>query len=103
MGVRAMVQSIQPNRHNDGKREARDRAFPVKLLLEIELEVMQKIAERLQALEIRFRWLASGVLEIDVRDWLAAVQVRSVLHQFCAPRPLLVGWLEFCWQLSPLD
>lgn len=55
---------------------------------------------RLQELSIAAWCCPDGHLYVEIPDGVAAVQLRSVVQQFKAPRPELVDWLEQCWRLS---
>jgi hypothetical protein len=57
------------------------------------------IYHRLQELTIPCWCLEDGSLMVEVNDSIAAVLVRSVVHQFVASRQELLKWLENCWQI----
>ena len=56
-----------------------------------------RIRRRLEELSIDVNLATNGHLEVEVRDGVDAVQLRSVIKQFQAPRAELVDWLETCW------
>ncbi|NJK49544.1 hypothetical protein HC931_16545 [Candidatus Gracilibacteria bacterium] len=57
------------------------------------------IYHRLQELTIPCWCLEDGSLRVEVNDSIAAILVRSVVHQIVASRPDLLKWLESCWQI----
>ncbi len=59
-----------------------------------------QVWQRLQELSIPAWCLSDGQLHVEIRDGMAAVQLRSVVQQFRAPRPELVAWMEQCWRIS---
>jgi hypothetical protein len=58
-----------------------------------------RIYHRLQELTIPCWCLEDGSLSVEVKDSIAALLVRSVVHQFVASRQELLKWLENCWQI----
>ncbi len=54
---------------------------------------------RLQELGIPCRCHSHGPLEAAIATPLQALQVWSVVHRHCTPRPALATWLEGCWAL----
>jgi hypothetical protein len=59
-----------------------------------------QVYQRLQELEIPC-WCASNQpLRVQIENFVAAAQFRSVLMQLSAPRQELSQWLEHCWKLS---
>ncbi|MEO1133127.1 MAG: Asr1405/Asl0597 family protein [Cyanobacteria bacterium J06639_1] len=59
-----------------------------------------RIRRRLEELSIDVDFASNGHLEVEVRDGVDAVQLRSVVKQFQAPRAELVDWLETCWHVA---
>ncbi len=59
------------------------------------------IYQRLQELKIPCRCLEDGSLQVEVKDGLTVLLVRSVVQQFVSPRWELIFWLERCWH-TPL-
>jgi hypothetical protein len=57
------------------------------------------IYHRLQELMIPCWCLEDGSLKVEVNDSVAAILVRSVVHQIVASRQELLKWLENCWQI----
>lgn len=58
-----------------------------------------QIYHRLQELTIPCWCLEDGSLSVEIKDSIAALLVRSVVHQFVASRQELLKWLENCWQI----
>lgn len=59
-----------------------------------------QVYQRLQELEIPC-WCASNQpLRVQIENFVAVAQFRSVLMQLSAPRQELIQWLERCWKLS---
>lgn len=57
------------------------------------------IYHRLQELTIPCWCLEDGSLSVEVKDSIAAILVRSVVHRFVASRQELLKGLENCWQI----
>ncbi|MEM6444981.1 MAG: Asr1405/Asl0597 family protein [Cyanobacteria bacterium J06642_2] len=58
------------------------------------------IRRRLEELSIDVELAADGHLEVEIRNSVDIVLLRSVIKQFQAPRVELVDWLETCWCAS---
>jgi len=58
-----------------------------------------QIYHRLQELNIPCSCLSDGTLQVQVNNTIAAILLRSTVIQFTASRPLLIDWLERCWQI----
>ncbi|NJK74732.1 MAG: hypothetical protein HC849_34190 [Oscillatoriales cyanobacterium RU_3_3] len=57
-----------------------------------------QIYNRLQELMIPCWCPKDGSLQVQIRDNIDAVLLRSVVQQFVASRQEMVNWLERCWQ-----
>jgi hypothetical protein len=60
-----------------------------------------RVQRRLQELAIPAWCPPNGCLQVEVSNCVAAIQLRSVVRQFLAPRTELAAWLERCWE-APL-
>lgn len=59
-----------------------------------------QIRRRLEELSMDVDLAADGQLEVSVNTSVDAVQLRSVIKQFQAPRAELTNWLETCWRAA---
>ncbi len=53
--------------------------------------------QRLQELQIPCTCQPDGTLQVEIVSPLDLIQIRSVVQQLTAPRPVLLDLLERCW------
>lgn len=59
-----------------------------------------QVYHRLRDLDIPAYCSSDGTLRADISTPLAALQLRSVIYQFTAPRQDLVELLDRCWRVK---
>ncbi|MGC9528006.1 MAG: Asr1405/Asl0597 family protein [Limnospira sp.] len=73
---------------------------PLKVRVQVPADLQWSVFYRLQELSIPCEYSSENGVCVEIADRTIAIQLRCVLHQFIAPLPVLVNWLEHCFELE---